>query len=159
MTTTVTRSTAEVLRLMRKEWTLTYIDAILVDTTGAGTQPTAASSVEDWLNYAIVDPYDFSLFPEYPSTFVNTTLFTYDSIDGRAESPVYTFNFSSFISGNFSIFSSNTVTHIILCDVYEAYSGDITEPPYLVLSEVPSLTLTSSTALSRSIQLFGRAAT
>lgn len=157
MATTITRSSAEVLRLMKAEWGTTEYDAILVDTTGAGTQPTAASSVATWLTYAIVDIEDPGLTVGYPFGTITSSTFTYDAVDGRAESPVYTFDFTSFISADFALFSSTTVTHIIFCDAY-GLLFPTTNPPFLVLSESPSLTLTGSTSLSRSVQLFGRTA-
>jgi hypothetical protein len=156
MATTVTRSDAEILRLLQVQWDNYDLDAVLVDTTSAGTQPTAASSVSTWLTYALLD-ISGSWFEGFPSIRVDATSWTYDSGDSRAESPTLTWNFDDCISNDFSDFSSTTVTHIVICDWYGSYVSN-TEPPFFVLAESPSLTLTSSSTLSRSLQLFGKEA-
>jgi hypothetical protein len=158
MATSVSRSNAEVLARMKAEWSdVTSIDAVFVDTSSAGTPPTAASSMTTWLPYALVDPFDLGLIEGYPWRDIITSAFSFDTGDGRAESPLYTWNFTAFIAADFSLFSSTTVTHILLCDAYEL-DRSYSNPPYFVLTESPSLTLTSSTSLSRSLRLFGREA-
>lgn len=158
MTTTVSRSNAEVLARMQAEWSnVTSIDAVFIDASSAGTPPTAASSMTTWLDYALVDPLDVGLTEGYPWQDIVTSAFSFDTGDGRAESPLYTWDFTSFIAADFSLFSSTTVTHILLCDAYE-FDRPYSNPPYLVLEESPALTLTSSMTLSRSLRLFGREA-
>lgn len=156
MTTTVTRSDAEILRLFKQQWDGFELYGVLVDTTSAGTQPTAASSVSTWLTYALLD-INGSWFEGFPGITVNATSWTYDSGDDRAESPTLTWNFDNCISTDFSDFSSTTVTHIVICDWYGTYVSE-TNAPFFVLEESPSLTLTSSSTLSRSLQLFGKEA-
>lgn len=156
MTTTVTRSDAEILRLFKQQWDGFELYGVLVDTTSAGTQPTAASSVSTWLTYALLD-VSGTWFEGFPGITVNATSWTYDSGDDRAESPTLTWNFDNCISTDFSDFSSTTVTHIVICDWFGSYVSE-TNAPFFVLEESPSLTLTSSSTLSRSLQLFGKEA-
>jgi hypothetical protein len=156
MATTVTRSNAEILRLFKRQWEDFELYAVLVDASGAGTPPTAASSVNTWLTYALLD-LSGAWIEGFPGIIVNTSTWTYDSVDGRAESPTLTWNFDDVISTDFSEFSSTTVTHIVICDWFDTTVPG-TAPPFFVLEESPSLTLTSSSTLSRSLQLFGKEA-
>lgn len=165
MATTVTRSNAEILRLLKVQWgsllrqgtASPEVDAILVNTSGAGTPPTAASSTATWLTYAIMDINDPEAVEGYPYLTINSSAWTYDATDGRAESGTLTFNFDAFIAADFSQFTSTTVTHIVICDAY-GLQLPTTNPPLFVLAESPSLTLTGSSTLSRSLQLFGKEA-
>lgn len=156
MTTTVTRSDAEILRLFKQQWDGFDLYGVLVDTTSAGTQPTAASSVSTWLTYALLGTGG-SWFEGFPAISINASTWSYDSGDDRAESPTLTWNFDNVISTDFSEFSSTTVTHIVICDWFGTYVAT-SNPPFFVLAESPSLTLTSSSTLSRSLQLFGKEA-
>lgn len=157
MTTTVTRSDAEILRLFKQQWDGFELYGVLVDTTSAGTQPTAASSVSTWLTYALLDVDSVDWSQGFPGITVNASTWSYDSGDDRAESSTLTWNFDDVISTDFSEFSSTTVTHIVICDWYGTDVAT-SNPPFFVLAESPSLTLTSSSTLSRSLQLFGREA-
>ena len=156
---------AEILRLLKVQWgslvrqgtASPEPDAILVDTSGAATPPTAASSTATWLTYAIMDLYDPQAVQGYPYLVIDSSAWTYDATDGRAESGTLTYNFNSFISADFAQFTSTTVTHIVICDAY-ALQLPTTNPPFFVLAESPSLTLTGSSTLSRSLQLFGKEA-
>lgn len=156
MATTVTRSNAEILRLFKQQWDGFDLYAVLVDTTGAGTVPTAASSVTTWLTYALLDATG-SWFTGFPLITVDATSWTYDGTDGRAESPTLTWDFDDCIADDFGDFSSTTVTHIVICDWFGTYVSK-SKPPFFVLEESPSLTLTGSSTLSRSLQLFGKEA-
>ena len=157
MTTTITRSDAEILRLFKSQWDGLDLYGVLVDTTSAGTQPTAASSVSTWLTYALLDVDSISWQEGFPRNRINASSWSYDSSADRAASPTLTWDFDDVISLDFSEFSSTTVTHIVICDWY---GTDISEsnPPFFVLAESPSLTLTSSSTFSRSLQLFGKEA-
>lgn len=156
MATTVTRSNAEILRLFKRQWDGFDIDAVLVDTTSAPTQPTAASSLSTWLDYALLDVAG-EWTEGFPFITINTATFSYDAVDARAESTTLTWDFDAVIATDFAEFSSTTVTHILLCDWYEI-NVPYSTPPFFVLAESPSLTLTGSSTLSRSLQLFGKEA-
>lgn len=156
MATTITRSSTEVLRLFRLEWgTPAYLDTMLVDVTGAGTPPTEASSMATWLNYGLIDVSNPAIQEGPPFVELVPANYTYNSGTARAESPVFTFDFSTFISTDFAEFTSTTVTHIIIGDIF-GIDLPTTNPPCLVLTESPALTLTSSTTLSRTVQLYGQ---
>ena len=156
MTTTVTRSDAEILRLFKQQWDGFDLYAVLVDTTSAGTQPTAADSVSTWLGYALLTTGG-TWTRGFPLRAINASTWSYDSTDDRAESPTLTWDFDNVIADDFSEFSSTTVTHIVICDWFGTYVAT-SNPPFFVLAESPSLTLTSSSTLSRSLQLFGKEA-
>jgi hypothetical protein len=153
MSTVLTRSTAEILRLTRRQWDFTEIYAFLVDTTGAGTQPTAASSATTWISYALVNPNTSLGFEPY--VVLSDSSFSYNSTLGRAQTGELTFNFNSFITNEFDEFTSTTVTHVIFADLFTVSQS---QPPIAVIQETTPLTLTSSSTLSYKLRLFGRAA-
>lgn len=157
MATTVTRANAEILRLFKLQWNGLEVDAILVNTTGASPQPTAASSVATWMTYAVMDINNPSMNYGYPYVTINSSAWTYNSTTGRAESASIAFNFNQTIAQDFSLFTTSTVTHIVVCDAYGLVLPT-TAPPCFVLAESPSLTLTSTSTLSRTVKLFGREA-
>lgn len=154
MAFTVTRSTAEILRLTRQQWENTEIYAFLVDASGASPTPTAASSTATWLTYALIDPISSSYAPSWSPASGD---FSYSTPNTRAQSGLEVFSFDDQIAFEFGSFSSTTVTHVIFADVYGFYIPT-SAPPFAVLEEASPLTLTGSSTLSYSVRVFGKAA-
>jgi hypothetical protein len=152
MSTVLTRSTAEILRLTRAQWDfVNELTGFLIDLTGVSSPPTAASSISTWLQYALITPTS-----DEPSVFLTSGSFSYNTTLNRAQTGELTFNFTSFIANNFDDFNSTTVTHVMFADVFNLNTS--TTPPQAILQESTPITLTSSSTLSYKIRLFGRAA-
>lgn len=155
MAFTVTRSTDEILRLTRAQWaSSSEIVAFLVDASAAAPVPTAASSTATWLTYANIDPTTSSFSPYYTPS---SGTFTYSVVNQRAQAAPYTFSFNLQIANEWADFTSTTVTHVVFADVFGLYVST-SSPPHAVLEEATPLTLTSSSTLSYSLQLYGKAA-
>lgn len=156
MAFTVARSTTEILRLTRYGWLdSSYIHGFMADTSAAGTPPTEDSSVATWLTYALGNPFSYT-YPS-PSTYITSTDFSYNTLSQRAETVIETFNFTNYIAGQFSTFSSTTLTHVVFADI-RGIDVSTSQPPFAVLTETTPITLTSSTSLSYGVRLFGKAA-
>ena len=160
MTIIVTRSPAEILRLTRAQWAsgdVEEFDAFLADLTGVSSPPTASSVMSAWLEYTLTNPFTPGGGEGYePYVLLSDVTFSYNTTLNRAESEPITFNFDELIDEEFDIFTSTTVTHVVIGDFYTLDKN--TDPPQAVLQLASPITLTSSSTLSYNIRLFGRAA-
>lgn len=146
MAVTLTRSTAELVALTNSQWSQEFavdgLFAVLADTTGAATQPTASSSFATWESFFCPDNDGFYLFAAAePGASV------YNSATGRAEVPPMTF--SDFELSTYAPAGTTTVTHVIITNAFEA--GRI----MAVIAESPALAITSSSTLSYTLNVWG----
>jgi hypothetical protein len=159
MTIVVTRSPAEILRLTEAQWAgePQYLEGFLADLTGVSSPPTASSVMSAWLEYTLTNPFTPGGGEGYePFVFLPDVTFSYNTTLNRAESEPITFNFGELIDEEFDIFTSTTVTHVVIGGFFDLDKN--TTPPQAVLQLASPITLTSSSTLSYNIRLFGRAA-
>jgi hypothetical protein len=140
------RSTAELVALTNSQWSQEFaadgLFAILADTTGAATQPTASSSFAVWESFFCPDNDGLYLY-----AYAQPGASIYNSANGRAEVPPMTF--SDFELNLYAPAGTTTVTHVIITNALTA--GRI----MAVIEESPALSINSSSTLSYTLNAWG----
>lgn len=147
MALTLSRSTAELQRLTDAQWAdvlgVSGLYAVLADTTGAATQPTASSSFATWQSYFVPDNNGWVLFA---SAVPGASVYNVDT--SRAEVPALVF--SNFDLATLAPAGDSTVTHVVITD-----NPDTNGRIVAVIEESPSITVNSSSTLSYTLNAWG----
>ena len=144
MALTLTRSTAELENLTDAQWLDVFgiggLHAVLADTTGAGTPPTAASSYATWETYFVPDNSGFYLY-----AYASPSASVYNGGNSRAEVPAMVFD--DFDFPTYAPAGDSTVTHVVITDG--------TSRIVAVIEESPSITVNSTSTLSYTLNAWG----